>query len=147
MFEAVLWPAVPPHAEEFLDRARAGQLVLPHCTNCGWVEPPGADVCSNCLSEDLQWRRASGLGRVYSYVVFQRTFHPAFQAPYAVCVVELEEGPRLVGGVDCTTTQLAIGLCVSATFEGCDSVPRIVFAEVAPSCDASQTKAEALSCK
>jgi uncharacterized OB-fold protein len=146
VFEAVLWPAVSPHAQEFLDRARAGQLVLPHCTGCGWVEPPGAEVCSRCLSEELQWRPASGLGRVHSYVVFQRTFHPAFHAPYAVCVVELDEGPRIVGGTDASTTDLAIGLRVSATIEGRDSVPRIVFSEVAaPIRDASQTEEEACS--
>jgi uncharacterized OB-fold protein len=147
VFEAVLWPVVLPHAQEFLDRARSGQLVLPRCAACGWVEPPGSEVCSRCLSEHLQWRSATGFGHVHSYVVFQRTFHPAFPAPYTVCVVELDEGPRIVGGMDRGTTELAIGVRVRAAFEACDAVPHLVFRSAArPSGVVAKTEEEVPSC-
>jgi uncharacterized OB-fold protein len=39
----------------------------------------------------------SGRGRIHSFVVFRRGYHPAFRdrLPYVVAVIELAEGPRL----------------------------------------------------
>jgi uncharacterized OB-fold protein len=38
---------------------------------------------------------------VFSYVVYHRVYHPAFaqEVPYAVAVVELDEGPRMYTNV------------------------------------------------
>jgi uncharacterized OB-fold protein len=36
---------------------------------------------------------------VQSWVVFHRQYHAAFPVPYAVALVELEEGPRIEGRV------------------------------------------------
>ena len=38
-----------------------------------------------------------GRGRIFSYVVYHRVYHPAFaqEVPYAVAVIELDEGPRM----------------------------------------------------
>jgi uncharacterized OB-fold protein len=49
-----------------------------------------------------------------------RTFDPAFEAmvPYNVCLIELEEGPRLLANVvGVANSELAIGCAVQATFE------------------------------
>ena len=42
-------------------------------------------------------RKTSGRGRIFSYVVYHRVYHPAFaqEVPYAVAVIELDEGPRM----------------------------------------------------
>lgn len=39
--------------------------------------------------------RASGRARLYSYVIHHRSA-PGFEPPYAIAVVELEEGPRMM---------------------------------------------------
>jgi uncharacterized OB-fold protein len=88
-------PAVQP----FYDALRDGELMLAYCGACQRFDLPGVRTCPECLSHDLQWRRASGRGSVFSFVVFRRELHPAFAVPYAVCVVELEEGPRLVAAL------------------------------------------------
>jgi len=43
----------------------------------------------------------SGRGRIFSYVVYHRVYHPAFaqEVPYAVAVIELDEGPRMISNV------------------------------------------------
>jgi uncharacterized OB-fold protein len=51
-----------------------------------------------CGSEDLVHTPASGRGKVHSFSVVHRAPGPAFKAdiPYAVLLVELEEGARMI---------------------------------------------------
>ncbi len=45
----------------------------------------------------MEWRRVSGRGKVYSYAIQYRAFHPGWsqETPYVTALVELDEGPRL----------------------------------------------------
>ena len=55
-------------------------------------------MCRECGGENLAHRGASGCGKVHSFSVVHRAPGPAFKAdvPYAVLLVELEEGPRII---------------------------------------------------
>jgi len=44
---------------------------------------------------EYTWEQASGRGTVRTFGVMHQRYHPAFQTPYNVTIVELEEGPRL----------------------------------------------------
>lgn len=48
-----------------------------------------------------EWAEASGRGTVYTYTVVRQMGIPAFKdkTPYVVAMIELEEGPRLLGNV------------------------------------------------
>ena len=62
----------------------------------------------------------SGRGTVFSYAVMHQVYHPGFAAevPYAVVVVELAEGARLVSNlVDCPLRDVTIGMPVEVVFE------------------------------
>jgi uncharacterized OB-fold protein len=84
---------------EFYGFLARGELRLQRCTACGtWRHPPRIR-CANCGSLEVTWEPASGRGRVYSWTVTHRAVDPAFTPPYAILVVELEEGPRLVGNL------------------------------------------------
>jgi uncharacterized OB-fold protein len=51
---------------------------------------------------------ASGRGALASYVINERP-HPAFDGPYAIALVALEEGPRMMSNiVDCEQTPEAL---------------------------------------
>ncbi len=52
-------------------------------------------------------------------MVVRRPSHPWFadKVPYPVVLVEMEEGFRFVGGIDCAPEALRAGLCVEAGFE------------------------------
>jgi uncharacterized protein len=76
-----------------------GELRLQRCAHChAWRHPPRFR-CAACGSGDVTWELASGRGHVFSWTITHRAVDPAFEPPYAVVVVELEEGPRLVGNL------------------------------------------------
>jgi len=66
------------------------------------------------------WVRASGRGKVYTWVLIYQRYHPAFaeDIPYNVTMVELEEGPRLITNiVDCRDEDIRLGMEVEVVFE------------------------------
>jgi hypothetical protein len=76
-----------------------GELRLQRCVQCHtWRHPPRFR-CAGCGSPEVSWDLASGRGRVFSWTITHRAVDPAFEPPYAIVVVELEEGPRLVGNL------------------------------------------------
>ena len=72
----------------------------------------------------MEWVPASGRGTVHTYTVFHHAYDPALAdvVPYAVAVVELDEGPffhtDLVG---CPIEDVAIGLEVEVVWELVDA--------------------------
>jgi uncharacterized OB-fold protein len=63
--------------------------------------------------------KASGKGKLYSYVIHARPT-PGFTAPYAIAVVELDEGPRkMTNIVGCPQAPeaLVLDMPLVATFE------------------------------
>lgn len=75
-----------------------GKLLLQHCSECGNVQFYQQAICRKCGSDHLEHRAASGRGKVHSFSVVHRAPGPAFKGdtPYAVLLVELEEGPRMI---------------------------------------------------
>jgi len=104
----------------FWEASRRHELVLQNCQKCGSYRYPAGPFCPECLSDELEWRKVSGRGVIYTWTVFFRAYHPAFASdlPYAVVVVELEEGPRIISTlVDCKLTDIKIDMPVEVTFE------------------------------
>lgn len=81
----------------FWDALREGHLVYQRC-DCGHAFLPARKLCPACLQPSVRWERASGEGRLVSWVVYHTAYHPAFESrlPYNVALVELDEGPRLL---------------------------------------------------
>lgn len=75
-----------------------GKLLLQHCSDCGHAQFYQQAVCRQCGSANIQHKAASGRGTVYSFSVVHRAPGPAFKGdvPYAVLLVQLEEGPRMI---------------------------------------------------
>ena len=98
--EASRKPLPTPDADTaaFWRGLREGKLLLQHCADCGNVQYYQQATCRACARENLDHRAASGRGKVHSFSVVHRAPGPAFKAdvPYAVILVELEEGPRMI---------------------------------------------------
>lgn len=109
--------------DEFYAWCARGELRLWRCQDCReWCHVPRV-TCPGCASTDWAWERVGGTGRVYTWTVVHRPMHPAFaeDVPYAVVVVELDEGPRIVSGiVDCPIEQLQMEMPVEVVFEHSD---------------------------
>lgn len=78
---------------------RDRQLLIQRCTACGTLRLPWLPGCNACGSPGWDTVPASGAGTVFSYVVMHHPPFPAFDPPYAVALVELAEGVRLLGNV------------------------------------------------
>lgn len=124
-----LAPTVTPLTRPYWDGLQNGQLLYQHCEACGhkWL-PPRAE-CPQCLGNAWRWDRACGLATLVSWVVFHRSYHAAFdaQVPYAVGIVQLAEGPRLIARIRCTGDpehmSLDEPLVLSIQMIGCTAVP------------------------
>ena len=98
--DAHIKPMPMPDADSqaFWQGINEGKLLLQHCQACAHVQYYQQAICSACGSERREHRAASGRGKVHSYSVVHRAPGPAFKqdTPYAVILVELEEGPRMI---------------------------------------------------
>lgn len=120
---APIRPTVNEVNRPFWDGCRRGELLLQRCRHCGRLRYPAAVVCPDCLSAEAQWQPMSGRGRVFSFVVFHRAYHPAWEArvPYNVALIELDEGPIMLSNVVAIdNATLAVGLPVAVAFEAVD---------------------------
>jgi uncharacterized OB-fold protein len=104
--------------EGFWEGVSRHELVFQKCADCGtWLHPP-RPACPNCRSFEKKWVPSSGKGTVYSWVTYVESPHPAFVAPYAVVLVEMEEGVRLVSNlIDVKPEEISIGMPVEVTFD------------------------------
>jgi len=115
-------PIVQTESAAYWDGARRRRLVLQRCRDCAiWIHPPRA-ICGVCQCAELVPTEASGSGSIFSYSVMHLRGVPGFddQVPYAVVLVELAEqsGLLAVGHVvDCSPSELAVGMPVHVTFE------------------------------
>lgn len=98
--DSVRKPLPAPDADTvtFWHGLREGKLLLQHCRRCRNVQYYQQATCRECGSDDLEHRPASGRGKVHSFSVVYRAPGPAFKedVPYAVLLVELAEGPRMI---------------------------------------------------
>jgi uncharacterized OB-fold protein len=93
------------------------RLLIQRCTDCGTLRHPWLPGCNACGCLDWDTVEASGEGTVYSYVVMHHPPFPAFDPPYAVGLIELAEGVRLVSNVaGVPYDKVRIGLPVRAEF-------------------------------
>ncbi|MEU8567871.1 bifunctional MaoC family dehydratase N-terminal/OB-fold nucleic acid binding domain-containing protein [Streptomyces pathocidini] len=92
-------PVVNRDNAGFWDGVARQQLLIQRCTGCGTLRFPWLPGCNSCGSADWETVHASGAGTVYSYVVMHHPPFPAFQPPYAVGLVELAEGVRMISNI------------------------------------------------
>ena len=113
-------PAVTPEMREFFDGAKAGRLMLQKCGECGTLRFPAHESCSKCNSTKSSWVPVSGRGEVFSFNIMHQVYHPGFAAevPYAVVVVELEEGCKFVSNlIGIKPHDIKCGMPVEVMFE------------------------------
>jgi uncharacterized OB-fold protein len=65
------------------------------CTRCGRAHYSPRVICPYCGSGALEWKRSAGVGTVYSASMLS----PRDADPYAVVLVDLDDGPRLMSNV------------------------------------------------
>ena len=112
-------PQPTPETQHFWDGARAGELRLQVCSAGRHTYVPPRPFCPKCSSRDVAATRASGKAKLHSYVIHHRPA-PGFDPPYAIAVVELAEGPRMmtnIVGCPQTPQALQLDMALEVTYE------------------------------
>jgi hypothetical protein len=103
----------------YWDAVQREQLLLQHCKRCGHYWHPPSEFCPFCQAHEFEWIAASGDGVVHSYAVVPHAVHPAVVdwLPYTILLVDLVEGPRLIGRLLDAPHEPAVGEPVRLRFE------------------------------
>lgn len=103
-------PQPTPETQHFWDGTKAGELRLQRCDDCRHVYFPPRPFCPKCGTRKVSVFPASGKAILDSYVIHHRKV-PGFDPPYAIAVVKLAEGPRMMTNiVECQQTPEALQL-------------------------------------
>lgn len=116
-------PKPTPETQHFWDGTRRSELLLQRCDACAHAYFPPRPFCPACGSREVTVFAASGKATLYSYVIQQRPT-PGFDGPYALAVVTLAEGPRMmtnIVGCPQTPEALVLDMPLETVFEPIDA--------------------------
>ena len=88
-----------PTTVPFWEAAERRELLIQRCTECGAHQFYPRPFCLECNALEVEWVTAGGGGTVYSMTVVHLPVSKEFEPPYAVLLVDLDEGPRLLGNL------------------------------------------------
>ena len=95
-----LQPVISPSPEgrRFWAALREHRLELPHCDSCGLTFFYPRVLCPGCGARGLSWVVSQGSGTLYSFCVqFGSTVPGLGAGPFATALVDLDDGPRVLG--------------------------------------------------
>ncbi len=94
-------PQPMPWTKRFWEGCKKGELLIQKCKHCNKFIMYPKLFCPNCLSNDLEWVRSKGTGKVYSYSVVYSYAPTEFadDVPYIVAVIELDEGVHMMSNI------------------------------------------------
>lgn len=107
-------------SEPYWQGCREGELRMQQCAACQRFQFYPRTVCSTCSATDLTWRRLSGKGSIASFTVVRRAVSSAYEAPYIVALVDVEEGPRMMShiiDIEPEDDRLQVGAAVAVDFQ------------------------------
>ena len=115
-------PVPTPETEFYWRKTKDHELWIQRCIDCSEAFFYPRFHCPNpkCTTDRVEWFQASGKGTLYSYMINHRPA-PGFEAeaPYAIAVIQLEEGPRMMGnivGIENTPENLVLDMPLKVTF-------------------------------
>ena len=113
-------PRPTPDTKPYWEGCKRHELRLPFCTQCQLFFFYPRVFCPRCLSWAIEWRQASGRGKLYTFAIQYRPQAPGFKPPYVTAIVELEEGPRMLTnlvGIEPDPEKIRCDMPVEVVFE------------------------------
>ena len=113
-------PEPTPETQHFWDGCRNGELLLQRNKQTGEAYFPPRPFCPKTGSRDVEVFKASGRATLHSYVINHRPRPDMGDQPYAIAVVKLEEGPKMmtnIVGCPQTPEALVLDMPLVVTFE------------------------------
>lgn len=123
-----------------LDDLSEVRLMGSRCTDCGETTLGTTDVCANCGKDTVSSSSLSKRGHVWTFTVVRHKPPGDYKGPdpfvpFAMGLVELPDGVRVLAPIECPLDQLRIGLAVEfrAFVRQADSAPEVVTFAFTPS--------------
>ncbi len=119
----IVHPEIDQDSAPYWESLRRHAAEIQKCETCGQFRFPPAPSCYYCGKAGGDWERISGKGKIYSWIVVN---HPvdkrlAGDVPFVVVLVELPEGPRIVGRlISCSKHEIERDLPVRAAYDDLD---------------------------
>jgi len=113
----------------FFEAASRGELLYQRCPSCDHRQFHPRQLCTACGGATA-WATASGRGTVHTFTIVRQNGMPPFkdQLPYAVAMIDLAEGVRMMGNVTgCAVEQVRIGMPVEAYAIECEEGMAVPF--------------------
>jgi uncharacterized OB-fold protein len=104
--------------EQFYKNISQGKLLGAKCRKCGKIHLPPRPMCDSCLSKEFDWTVVPDKGKLLTYTIIHIA-PTQFQAiaPYAMGIVELQEGLRLPGMIQgAPLEQIRVGMDLKIEF-------------------------------
>lgn len=115
-----LIPKISSYTRSFWEAVRQHEFVIQQCKNCGNKIYPPQPVCPECLSEDFEWIKSSGKGKVLTYTTIYE-FPPSWCreiTPYTIVLVKLDGGIVVMSHlIDCEPEDVKCEMEVEVVFE------------------------------
>jgi uncharacterized OB-fold protein len=110
----------PFTVEQFYKHILERKLMGGKCKKCGKIHLPPRPLCDNCFSKDFEWVELPQKGTLLTYTIIH-VAPTQFQgmAPYAVGIVQLENGINIPGMIRAAPEQMKIGMQLTMDFGTC----------------------------
>ena len=118
-------PKPTPHpnieTQFYWDKVQQDELWIQRCNDCNKPYFYPRFFCPRCMGKNVEWFKTSGRGKLHTYMINHRA-PPYFakEAPYAIAIVELEEGVRMmtnIHGIENTPENLVLDMPLRVVFE------------------------------
>jgi len=112
-------PDIDPESRPYWEFLKKNELRLQQCEECSRFRFPPGPACPYCGSSGSRWIPVSGMGNVYSWIVVHHPIDSRLKAdvPFPVVLVELKEGPRILGRlVGCPIAEIKGDMPVKGKF-------------------------------
>jgi uncharacterized protein len=89
-----------PTTEAFWQACRDRRILVQRCDDCGHHQFYPRPLCLACESTHVGWAEAKGQGTVYSATIVRVPVTDELPPPYALAIIQLDEGPRLLTNIE-----------------------------------------------
>jgi hypothetical protein len=112
-------PVATTASEPFWEATRDKRLVIQWCLDCEQPVHFPREVCPRCLGTRLEYRPSAGTAIVHTVVVEHKVPSPmGGDGPYAIALVDLDEGVRLMTNVvGIAPADVTVGMAVQVAWE------------------------------
>jgi uncharacterized OB-fold protein len=87
--------------KDYSEALKQDRLLGLKCRGCGAITVPPAMVCQQCSGTDMEVIEMKGSGKIRTFTtVFVAAEGREDEVPYVIVMVELDEGPWIMGNLD-----------------------------------------------